>query len=207
MKDKSSRYCQACDKAHKACICQLIQPIDCGIPVIILQHPSESNQAIGTARILSLSLSNCQLFVGEDFTHHAELNALLADNDRQYLLLYPADDALTVNEWQQQAKSATTKLGIILLDGTWRKAYKIYQLSKNIQSLPCLGLNTLEKSRYRIRKTSKAAGLATVEAGFYALSQLSHDPQKFMPLMTTFEQMVDFQLSHLPKALVEERYS
>ncbi|TXZ86027.1 DTW domain-containing protein, partial [Vibrio cholerae] len=33
------------------------------------------------ARILSLSLANCRLLVGEDFREHDELNQLLAEPD------------------------------------------------------------------------------------------------------------------------------
>ena len=202
----SSRYCPMCQKAQKACICHLIATIDCDIPVIILQHPSETQKAIGTAKILSLSLTNSMLFVGENFSEHQPLNDILANTNRHYVVIYPSDQAISIKDWQLH-NTYTDKIGLILIDGTWRKAYKIYQLSKNIQKLPCLALNAVEPSQYRIRKTSKATGLATVEAGFHALSQLTNDKQTFLPLMKTFVAMVNFQLQHLPHELVQARYT
>lgn len=202
MNQKASRYCPQCGKAQKACICPFIQRIDCDVPVIVLQHPSEVHQAIGTARILSLSLPCCQRIVGEDFTDNNTLNSLLG-SDTNYALLYPAEHALPINTWQPQE---SRKRGLILLDGTWRKAFKIYQLSKNLQTLPCVSLNDIQKGNYRIRKSPKDGGLSTVEAGFYALSALTGNRQKYQPLIAAFNEMIEFQIKQMPPGVFERHY-
>ena len=51
--------------------------IDSDIELIILQHPSEVKNAIGTARILDLSLPHCQIIIGENFTEDNVLNNIL----------------------------------------------------------------------------------------------------------------------------------
>ncbi|MBL1415325.1 MAG: DTW domain-containing protein, partial [Moritella sp.] len=88
------KKCTVCDKALAACICQHITEIDSDIELIILQHPGEVKNAIGTARILNLSLPQCQIIIGEDFTDNAQLNEILNDLTRQCFLLYPSEESI-----------------------------------------------------------------------------------------------------------------
>ncbi|MDD1782422.1 DTW domain-containing protein [Enterovibrio sp. ZSDZ35] len=203
MNKKASRYCEQCGKAKKACICGLITRIDSDLRVVVLQHPSEVNQPIGTARILSLSLPNCTLIVGEDFSDNTQLNALLSCGDVDYALLYPADTAHPISDWQSGVQK---RRGVILLDGTWRKAFKMYQLSKNLQRLPCVMLDEGAIGNYRIRKSPKEGGLSTVEAGFHALAALSGDAERFTPLLDAFNGMIEFQIKHMPPGVFERHY-
>ncbi|MDD1793016.1 DTW domain-containing protein [Enterovibrio sp. ZSDZ42] len=203
MNKKASRYCEHCGKANKACICHFISRIDSEVPVIVLQHPSEVNQPIGTARILSLSLPNCVLFVGEDFSEHAELNAMLAQDNTDFALLYPSDNATSVSCWQ--AVSHKTR-GIILLDGTWRKAFKMYQLSRNLHDLPAVKLDDISEGNYRIRKSPVEGGLSTVEAGYHALSAMTGDTLRYQPLLTAFDGMIEYQISQMPPGVYERHY-
>lgn len=59
--------CPRCERALVACFCHSIRSLDNALSVLILQHPSEVKHAKGTAKIVELSLNNCQLLVGEDF--------------------------------------------------------------------------------------------------------------------------------------------
>ncbi|MFA0125447.1 tRNA-uridine aminocarboxypropyltransferase, partial [Vibrio sp. 10N.261.48.A2] len=110
-----SRYCPQCSKALKACICQWVTPLESNVELIILQHPSEEHRPMGTARILSLSLNNSVTFVGEDFSDNEQLNALLADEQYQHVILYPSENSASV----ESATCPNKKLRVILLDGTW----------------------------------------------------------------------------------------
>ncbi len=172
------------------------------MPVIVLQHPSEVKQPIGTARILSLSLPNCRLIVGEDFSDNDELNELL-DSDVHYTLLYPAETSEPIRDWHVDTGK---RRGLILLDGTWRKAFKMYQLSKNLQALPCVKLDDIQSGNYRIRKSPIDGGLSTVEAGFYALSAMAGDSEPFKPLMNAFNEMIEFQIKQMPPGVFERHY-
>lgn len=206
----SSRYCSQCGKALKACICRHITPLESDVELIILQHPSEEHRPMGTARILSLSLNPHHHILGEDFSDNDELNALLADSDYQHYILYPNDNALEVNPDRlianaSDSESKSKTLRIILLDGTWKKAFKMWQLSANLRQLPTLSLPTDLKGNYRIRKAPSDNSLSTVEAGFHILTLLQ--PEKdFTPLLKTFNEMVDFQIRQMPPGVYERNY-
>ncbi|MFD2180151.1 tRNA-uridine aminocarboxypropyltransferase [Veronia pacifica] len=204
MQRNCSRYCHRCNKAHKACICEKITPIGNNIPLLILQHPSEVNQAKGTARILSLSLEHSQLIVGEEFDQNTEFLDQLDNSDINWHLLYPSDNAKTITSLSSDQN--VHNLGLVLLDGTWKKAFKMYQLSQRLQMLPALVLPDDLTGNYRIRKTAKTGGLSTVEAGYHALSLLANDNNHYQPLIDCFDKMVAFHLSQLPPDVYERQF-
>ena len=197
-----SRYCSQCGKARKACICDNIVALDSQVELIILQHPTEEHRPMGTARILSLSLVNSRLLVGEDFREHGELNQLLAEPDVEHFVLYPSDVSLSAVD---VALPIEKKIRIILLDGTWKKAFKMWQLNTQLHHLPCLHLPVDLKGNYRIRKAPNENALSTVEAGFYVLSMMQ--PEKdFSPLLDAFEAMIDYQIQQMPAGVFERNY-
>ncbi|MGY2573458.1 tRNA-uridine aminocarboxypropyltransferase [Vibrio sp. C8] len=197
-----SRYCSQCGKARKACICDNIVALDTQVELIILQHPTEEHRPMGTARILSLSLANSRLLVGEDFREHGELNQLLTEPDVEHFVLYPSDVSLSAAD---VALPIEKKIRIILLDGTWKKAFKMWQLNTQLHHLPCLHLPEDLKGNYRIRKAPNENALSTVEAGFHVLSMMQ--PEKdFSPLLDAFEAMIDYQIQQMPAGVFERNY-
>ena len=203
-----SRYCERCKKATKACICQWIQQLDAKTELWILQHPSEVKRAIGTARILTLSLPNAKLWVGEDFSQHEEINQLLAEPGRRAWVVYPGEGAQPISSLAEESsdQDANTKRTLILLDGTWKKAYKMWQLSANLQQLPTVALDNADQGNYRIRKSPKSQGVSTVEAGYLALTALEGEGDKFAPLIDAFNQMIEFQIQQMPEGVFEKNY-
>ncbi|CDT85047.1 putative DTW domain protein [Vibrio coralliirubri] len=185
----------------KACICQWVTPLESNVELIILQHPSEEHRPMGTARILSLSLNNSVTFVGEDFSDNDQLNALLCDEQYQHVILYPSENSVSV----ESATSPNKKLRVILLDGTWKKAFKMWQVSSNLHALNTVHLPKDLKGNYRIRKAPSENSLSTVEAGYHLLSLLESDGD-FSPLLTAFDQMIQFQINQMPPGVFEKNY-
>ncbi|WP_341659855.1 DTW domain-containing protein [Vibrio sp.] len=200
-----SRYCLKCGKSTKACICEWIHSLSANVELIILQHPTEAKKPMGTAKILTLSLAGCYLFQGENFTQHVEFNQLLCESGVQHFVLYPSDSSSDISK-AEEVMNKNNKVRIILLDGTWKKAYKIWQLSSNLKNLPMLHLPKDLKGNYRIRKAPSNNSLSTVEAGFHVLSLL--EPERdFSPLLDAFNHMIDFQISNMPAGIFKQNYS
>ncbi|KIF46519.1 tRNA-uridine aminocarboxypropyltransferase [Vibrio owensii] len=200
-----SRYCSQCGKSRKACICQWIVPLANEVELIILQHTSEEHRPLGTARILNLSLNHCTCLIGEDFSDNAALNALLEDDAYQYFILYPSEQSLCLSELATVGATADKKIRLILLDGTWKKAYKMWQLSTNLHSIPTVKLPEDLQGHYTIRKAPSNNSLSTVEAGFHAL-RLMESGKDFTPLLTAFEKMIEFQIAQMPPGVFEKNY-
>lgn len=198
------KTCSECGKAIKACICHKITKINSDIEIIILQHPSEVKNAIGTARILNLSLPHCQTLIGEDFTDNAILNTYLADPNRTCYLLYPSEKSINIDTLPS---AEVIKGTFIILDGTWRKALKIYHSSTNLHSIQAVKYDSSLESRYTIRQTSVKGGLSTVEAGYLLLAKLDPEPDKYKSLLSVFDYMVEFQINAMPEGVFEKNYN
>lgn len=217
--------CLQCQRPTKACICSFICEIDNKIPVLVLQHPSEVKQSKGTVALLQRSLKTCQVLVGEDFSENAELIEILEQH--QSLLLYPGEQAqeltTTVNLFKGEFTQLTKERPplLIILDGTWKKAYRMFMLSKNLHLLTqvCLPDFLANNGQYLIRKVAKKNALSSLEATCYALVLLerkldssftvqpslerkSSDKKEhvidcgcYQPLLNKFSQFNQFQLS------------
>ena len=191
-------FCNQCNKALSACICALICPLDNQHFLHILQDPSEQNKAIGTARILDLSLSKVTLTIGHSF----EASAFDLNNT---FLVFPDEQASSISALQQ-TQLINKDSQFILLDGSWKKAYKLLMTNPFLQTLPKVMINIENKSNYRLRKSPREDGLSTVEAGYYLLSELSNDTEKYIPLLAVFNKMIDFQISNMPADIYQKHY-
>ncbi|HDX8596000.1 TPA: DTW domain-containing protein [Aeromonas dhakensis] len=184
--DNKSRYCTRCTRALKACLCDYIRPVSPHAPLHILQHPGEVGHPKGTAVLLAASLAQARLHVGEQVADVPELAALLADPALQCYLLWPDEEAISLAEVRErETAEPARRVCFLLLDGTWRKAYRMLHSNPELQQLPRIGLDAVA-GQYSIRKKPFPEALSTLEAGYHLLSQWEGAPDRFAPLMTLF---------------------
>ena len=202
--------CQRCTRAKVACLCHTITTVDNQLPIVILQHPSEVKHARGTAKIVELSLKHCEILVGEDFSDDCRFNALFnttGSHKERLLLLYPSDTAISPAQFAQLIGDTNetdfSDYTVIVIDGSWKKAYKIFKLNPRLADITCIGIDVCNESNYRIRKSSRSDSLSTLEACHALLTQVEGD--HFSSLLTSFDYMVDYQLRSMP-AEVQARY-
>lgn len=198
--------CQLCFRPEKACICAFTVNTHNCIPVIVLQHPSEVKQTKGTVGLLQQSLSHCEVIVGESFDDSAILAQRFAQYGEKIALLYPSEDALLLdftlpdkNLHTQDNKTSndnTTDIEcIIILDGTWKKAYRMFKLNACLANIKHIVLPSGLESLYKIRKTKKNNALSSLEACCHALARLENNPDKYQKLLNSFIEFNQFQQS------------
>jgi len=186
--------CPRCHRPQSHCLCPLIPSLDSRTRVLLLQHPSEVDHALNTARLAALGLRNAELIVGEVFEG---LPRLLNQPGYRARLLFPADDAQPIQAYDP----ADEPLLLVVPDGTWRKARKILHLNPLLAALPRVTLADGGVSRYRLRKAPGPGALSTVEAIVQAL-QILEAPVSFEPLLRPFEALIEGQIA----AMGEETY-
>ncbi|MGY2362262.1 tRNA-uridine aminocarboxypropyltransferase [Pseudomonas azotoformans] len=183
----SRPQCSRCLRPVAHCLCALIPSLDSRTRVLLLQHPSEVNHALNTARLAALGLKNAQLVVGEVFE---DLPTLLNVPGYQARLLFPADDAQPLKAYAPEDQP----LLLVVPDGTWRKARKLLHLNPLLAALPRVALADSAVSRYRLRKAPGPGALSTVEAIVQALEVLE-SPASFAPLLKPFDALIDGQIA------------
>lgn len=139
-----------------------------------MQHPSECKAAKNTARLAALCLPKAQIWIGETGENFENLQDIICHNERQHnyltAVLYPNPSSVDFLDFKKihSKKITSAPVQFIFLDGTWKKAYKMWQLNNWLQQYPSIHI-TQTTSQYHIRKAPKPGCLATIEAIRYCL--------------------------------------
>ena len=183
--------CRRCLRPASACWCAHVTPRSAGADLVLLQHPREARKPIGTARMAHLGVSGSRLLVGVRF---AGLEAVAPKRDglaRRAVVLYPAEDAQDVAALREVADPLT----VIVLDGTWWQARKLWRENPWLHALPAYRVNPRAAGRYRIRREPAPHCLSTVEAVAALLDALDGRADGHADLLRPFDAMVEKQLA------------
>ena len=208
--------CRRCLQPRLNCYCAALAPQESQTRWIFLQHPGEARNPVGTARMAHLSLPGSRLFVGVDFSLERRLLALIAASERP-AVLFPAEESRVLGECDSDALPDT----LIVIDGTWSQARKIWKTNDFLRALPACRLPPTPPSRYRIRTEPAAHCVSTIEAVAAALQAI--DGQDHEAMLAPFLSLVSRQAGfgeapdrsprrrlrtprglYLPKALLED---
>jgi len=183
--------CYRCFKPQATCLCAVIEPVANRTGIIILQHPRERFHPLGSARIAALALAEVRV---EPCAPWSDSSAIRARLPRGTALLYPAPGVRNLAAFAETGRPAH----LLLLDGTWSHAKKIYDAHLWLHDLPSFGLMPSQPSRYRIRREPRERYVATVEAIAYALRLLEPQTPGIDGLLRAFSVMIDRQAAHTP---------
>jgi DTW domain-containing protein YfiP len=171
------------------CLCSYLRPIPNTVGVHILQHRRERRHALGTARLLRLGLASVHVHV-LDLQGKGGVSTPVALPEGAGLL-YPSADARDLATLAEEERPAH----LVVIDGTWSHANRIYRDNPWISSLPRYALSPSEGSRYRIRAEPRQECLSTVESVVAALRCLQPDLEGTEMLDSAFDRMIDAQIA------------
>ena len=184
--------CLRCRRPLRACYCRHLRPVVSPVRTCFLQHPREARTAIGTARMAHLSLPNSELHQGVSFEDHPRVRELARAEGTA--LLFPGEGAI-----DPAALRGAPPATVIVVDGTWSQARKVVRQNPFLQALPRLAFTPERPSNYRIRAEPSERCVSTIEAVVHLLGALTGAPERFRPILTAFDEMVDLQLHEQSK--------
>jgi DTW domain-containing protein YfiP len=200
-----SENCPRCRKPAPLCDCSDIAAVDNRVALLILQHPQEQDEALGTARLATLHLRNAILRVGLSWPSLAKALGRPAD-PRAWAVLYlgsarPADiapgrDVIAVDRkgaaLPDQDAALAGLQGVIVLDGTWSQAKALWWRNPWMLKARRVVLGPRRPSRYgRLRREPRREGLSTIEAAGLLLAHLEGRPEIETTLVAGFERMLE----------------
>ncbi|XP_073123866.1 uncharacterized protein [Henckelia pumila] len=104
------------------------------------------------------------------------------------VLLFPSEESLGIEALTVDVKN------LIVLDGTWAKAKRMYKENPWLKFLPHIRLDINELSLYaEVRHQPKAEFLSTIESIVYALKGVGEEPDGLDGLLDVFRSMVGHQ--------------
>ena len=193
--------CYRCRRPKSSCLCGYTEELNTGVKFVLLMHTKEAKkQRTGTGRITKLCLADSEILVGIDFTKNERLHDLLNDKHYYPMMLYPGENALTVQSEHFIRNIEDKTLLILVIDGTWACAKSLINKNQFLLELPRISFCGSYQSIYTFKKEPKPDYISTIESCFYLIKELQTagvvspdaDPS---PMMNAFKQLVTFQLT------------
>ncbi len=143
------------------CMCTLIPRLNLATRLIVVMSKRELITPTNTGRLAAQALSNSVILSNGDQNRPFQLHDHLMVNCPS-LVLYPSDQAQVLDAAYR--KQFTGPINLIVPDGNWRQTSKMRRRVPGMNDFPQVTLPLGLQSAYRVRKETKAEGLATIEA-------------------------------------------
>lgn len=167
--------CPRCWLDRGLCLCAEVRPVETRTRFLILRHLNEARRRTNSARIAALGLANCELL-----DRREKFDRIEFEPPPGAWVLFP--NAPPPMEGQKPPDV------LIVLDGTWREAKRMFARVPALQLLPRLSLPPPPPTpRLRV---PPAYGMATLECIAYAVGLLEGE-EKSKPLHDLFALFVD----------------
>lgn len=192
--------CPRCQKKGDFCLCKYTKEVDSGIKFVLLMHPKEvKKNRTGTGWITRISLKDCEILEGLDFSKNKRLNELLTDSRYYPVLLYPGEDAWNAEKPGFKEEINDRTVLAIIIDATWFCSRKIIQRNPDLLKLPKITFAGEYRSIFTFKKEPRPECVSTIETCYYLIKEFQKiglanqdaDPE---PLMNVFKQMIKNQI-------------
>ncbi len=171
-------WCEGCGLRAFHCVCDLMEPVAARTPVRVIRNAKERFKSSNTGILLAKLLPNAQVVdVGNGDSPDP---SFLATGN-------------LVMVWPGEATEIPENPTLVLLDGTWSQARRMYKRIPGLPDLPCLPLPAPDPTRMRMRNSTVPNGMSTLEAAAAALAILE-GPEIAEPLLRLFDRMTERQL-------------
>ncbi len=149
------KKCSNCQRPDGFCVCHAIRPLTLSNKVTILQDTKEASHPFATAKFASLASKEIELITSDKITNEF----ISATIESGAFLLFKNEDSKPISIKEIPSKN------FVVLDGTWKKARKIYHTWPSLRELPCFHLEVDMETIYQtIRKSCGETHLSTLEA-------------------------------------------
>jgi hypothetical protein len=196
--------CQACGKPCRICVCDRIVPLPTRVRVLVLQHPREDDQVLGTAPLLACSLPNAMVRVGLSWASLAHALGVEKAEAAKWAVIFPVKIAPEVaarfteervilldRKGRPRPPDAPPIEGIVVLDGSWRQAKTLWWRNPWLLKLGRIVLRPREPSIYgRMRKEPRREWVSTLEAVAESLPVLGEPEETRTQLRRLMRTMV-----------------
>ncbi len=135
----------------------------------LLMHDVEALKPSNTGWLIADVVADTSAFGWSRTAVEAELPALLSDPQWQPFLVFPGEYAAPERVVDAVRVTDGKRPLFVLLDATWTEARKMFRKSPYLDSLPVLGLQPEQLSRYRLRRSTRDDHLCTAEVAALCL--------------------------------------
>ncbi|HTA93555.1 MAG TPA: tRNA-uridine aminocarboxypropyltransferase [Polyangiaceae bacterium] len=169
-------HCPRCTLQLEICVCGVLPRVETRIEVVLIRHVTELLLTSNSGRFAALSLPNSRVL---GYGGGAEFDASS--------VLGPGTALLYCSGPPRPLAFVPTRL--IVLDGSFRQARRMYKRVAALRDLPELTLPAPRITPTRLRRPTQPDGMSTIEAIAAALSLLE-GPELAAPLWALHAELV-----------------
>ena len=169
-------HCPRCLLLLEICVCSVLPRVEARTEIVLIRHITEQRLTSNTGRFAALALPKSRILAyggGEPF----DATPLLAPGSA---LLYCSGPARPL---------PFVPACLIVLDGSFRQARRMYKRVPELRSLPEFSLPAPRVTPTRLRQPTQPEGMSTIEAIAAALSALE-GPELAAPLWSLHAELV-----------------
>jgi DTW domain-containing protein YfiP len=184
------KRCEHCLLPASTCICAITPSPAGSCAFCFILYTGECYKPSNTGRLVCDVIADNYAFVWNRTQPDASLLALLTDSRYVPILIFPQQYAAAERCLQNAAElraATSTKIPLfVMLDGTWREAKKMFK-SPYLATMPVLGIQPEQASRYQLREAAHLHQLCTAEVAIEVLA-LADDAESASKLADYFLQ-------------------
>ena len=171
-----SGHCPRCLLQSEYCVCSLLPRVEARTEVVLIRHVTEQLMTSNTGRFAALALPKSRILAygGGDAFDATPLAA------PRTALLYCSGPPRPLPFVPER---------LIVLDGSFRQARRMYKRVAELRDLPELSLPAPRVTPTRLRRPTQPEGMSTIEAIAAALSALE-GPELAAPLWALHAELV-----------------
>lgn len=194
--------CLNCGLPDLTCLCGQVTRIKTLSHFVLLTSPKEFTRPSNTGRLLKLiNPEQTEILAWERKPEPDSRLSQLAQT-RGVCLVYPAP----LGHPRRIERPTYPAPVLILLDGTWQEALKMYRKSEYLSHMPLLSLPDTVESTYRLRENQLPSALCTIEAAAICL-ELNAENASAQLIQQTFETFQRHYLAGLAGHNVKPEFS
>ena len=165
--------CERCRIWRPLCYCRDLPTVGFETRLFVIMHAREWQMTTNTVRLASLFFPEDRLSIRLRGAPGSEVDFSLPTGVRAGIL-YPAEDSIELSgpeAFDQACPGAGPRL-LVVPDGTWSQAARIYRRVPGLEGLPRFRLPAGPASRYQLRTDAPEGHVCTFEAIARALGRL-----------------------------------
>ena len=174
MKNKKqiTRICENCSKCGLpiiTCICKSIKEVETKAKFVILSSEKEVYRNTNTANLLKqINTKSTEIIIWKRGEIPSNILSYINNDIYNVYLVFPIMNKEMEIRKAKYNKDNNTPV-FIIVDGTWREAWKIIRKSDYLKNLPILSLETNRVSKFTLRRGQEEGNLCTIEAAMELL--------------------------------------
>ena len=161
--------CQECLQVLKFCVCNVVSPVMTDTRVLVIMHYREFDKSSNTGRLVKYGLKNSEIRVHGFNDNRLETGDLI-NNGYRKLFLFPRADAKVITP--NMIKNETEPVMLIIPDGNWRQAARMYTRIGRKNNFECVKLPPGLPAEYQLRSNAFPERLNTFEAIIRAMGMI-----------------------------------